>query len=97
MLLSIPFVISHKLLNAIPKITCGWPAAANTWLYFDKLVSINIDFGMFLWATGGMPPILKPVKFLHSSASAFIAFELKILDIFSKETNLSPETKHRWK
>ena len=42
-----------------------------------------------------MPPMLNPVNFLHSSALALMVFELKRFDIFSIETNLSPDTKQR--
>ena len=59
------------------------------------LVSIKIDLGLFSWATGDMPPMLNPVNFLHSSALALMVFELKRFDIFSIETNLSPDTKQR--
>ena len=97
MLLIVPIVILHNSWKDIPKTTYGWPAAANILSYLDKFLSIKVDLGEFSWPIGATPPMLNPVNFLHSSALAFIVLELKIFDTFFKETNLSPETKHKWK
>ena len=59
-------------------------------------MSINIDDGILSSAIGDIPPILKPVNSLHSSAFAFVIGKFIKSDIFFIEAYLSPETRQRW-